>query len=161
MRHEHIAFAPATRLIVAIALAVAFSMFAGCSAGKGFDSVGNVEKTDLIGQHIGAVVEQLGEPHAYYVTPDGQERHLAYDTYIQGPELSTAGCVFLLAVAGSGGDCPTGGHYEVRCARLRFGPDRRLLDLHVPYLDADPCDEVGHEEFLPALPHSLDKIPQL
>lgn len=161
MRHEQIASAPAKRLAIAIAFAAAFSMFAGCTIGTGFDAVGNVEKADLIGQHIGAVVEQLGEPHAYYATPDGQESHLTYETYIQGPELSTAGCVFLIAVAGSGGDCPTGGHYETRCARLRFGPDRRLADLHVPYLDADPCDEVSHEEFLPALPRSLDEIPQL
>ena len=135
-------------------------LLAACAGAVGFDRIRGVEETRLHNQSMSDVLKLLGKPNGYYATPDNETQILTYSTTVRGGSPTPAGCVVLSGLAGAGGDCPSGGAVVQQCVALRFGPDRRLVEIDRPQLIAGPCAEKSHDRFLPATRRPLEAIPQ-
>ena len=134
------------------------ALLTSCSGGTGFNSVRNVDESNLHGQSISAVVGLLGAPYGYYVAPDGHEKILTYNTTVQGGSLTTGGCILLLGLAGSGGDCQKGGDTVQQCVALHFGADSHLVEIDRPQFFAGPCSTKSDDRFLPATREPIEAI---
>jgi len=132
-----------------------------CTTGSsGFNSVRNVEETNLRGQTIDTVMEMLGSPYAYYAEKGGQEQILVYDTFVYTGEPSLLSCMLLGGLGGVGpGNCGTKGGYSLQhCVSLHFGPDKKLIDIKRPIFTSGLCSEKSVDRFLPATRLPLEAI---